>query len=152
MKCSLKVRNDQISKPMIKIIREIRSSPRFWWKLSAVWTVVVYAAIISNFFKNGAYNNGLDALLVIYVAILAIYAGDKEFERWHDRHSHRHPGEAFVIFWTLIVVGIAACQFIFDKPAGLTSEIVATYIAVLSVLAVTRRSKSLYAKRIRRQI
>ncbi len=132
---------------MLKIIKEIRSSPRFWWKLSALWTVVVYTAIVFNFIKDGIYDNGLDALLVIYVAILAIYAGDKEFERWHDRHSHRHPGEAFVIIWTLLVIAIAACQFVFDKATGLTSEIVATYIAVLSVLAVTRRSKSLYDKR-----
>ena len=136
---------------MIKIIKEIRNSPRFWWKLSSLWTGVVYVAIVSNFVKNGVYDKGLDALLVIYVAILAIYAGDKEFERWHDRHSHRHPGEAFVILWTLLVIGLAACQFIFDKPTGLTSEIVATYIAVLSVLAITRRSKSIYNKRRGRQ-
>ncbi len=108
---------------------------------------MVYAAVISNFIKDGVYDKGLGALLVIYVAILAIYTGDKEFERWHDRHSHRHPGEAFVILWTLLVIGLVACQFIFDKPTGLTSEIVATYIAVLSVLAITRRSRSLYAGR-----
>ncbi len=112
---------------------------------------MVYAAVISNFIKDGVYDKGLDALLVIYVAILAIYTGDKEFERWHDRHSHRHPGEAFVILWTLLVIGIAVCQFIFDKPEGLTSEIVATYIAVLSVLAITRRSRSLYDKRRRKE-
>lgn len=136
---------------MIKIIKKIRNSPRFWWKLSSLWTAVVYLAVTFNFIKNGRYDGGLDALLVIYVAILAIYTGDKEFERWHDRHSHRHPGEVFVIFWTLLIIGLAACQFIFDKPVGLTNEIVATYIAVLSVLAITRRSKAVYAKQQGRQ-
>lgn len=115
-----------------------------------LWTGVIYAAIILNFVRENAYEKSLDALLVVYIALLAIYAGDKEFERWHDHHTTRHPGEIFVFFWTVLVIAMAACQFIFDKPSALTSEVVATYIAVLSVLAVTRRSRSLYEKKKKR--
>ena len=115
-----------------------------------LWSLLVFAAIIFNFIKNGSYDGQMDALLVIYIALLAIYAGDKEFERWHDKHQSRHPGEIFVFAWTILMVGLVACQFIFEKKSGLTSDVVAAYIAVLSVLAVTRRSRALYAKR-RRQ-
>lgn len=132
---------------MSKIVQIIRSNPKLWWYLLNLWTLVVFAAIIFNFVRNGVYDKQMDALLVIYIALLAIYAGDKEFERWHDKHNSRHPGEVFVLVWTALMIGLAICQFIFDKPSGLTSDVVAAYIAVLSVLAVTRRSRSLYAKR-----
>lgn len=132
---------------MSKFTQTIRRSPKLWWYLLNLWSLVVFAAIIFNFAGNGVYDKQMDALLVIYIALLAIYAGDKEFERWHDNHQSRHPGEIFVFIWTVLMAGLAVCQFIFDKTSGLTSEIVATYIAVLSVLAVTRRSRALYAKR-----
>ncbi len=132
---------------MSKLIQIIRSNPKFWWYLVNLWSLVVFAAIIFNFARNGAFDQQMDTLLVIYIALLAIYAGDKEFERWHDNHQSRHPGEVFVLIWTVLMVGLAVCQFIFDKPSGLTSDVVAAYIAVLSVLAVTRRSRALYARR-----
>ncbi len=132
---------------MSKFAQAIRRSPKIWWYLLNLWSLVVYTAVIFNFIRNGAYDQQMDTLLVIYIALLAIYAGDKEFERWHDKHQSRHPGEVFVLIWTVLMIGLAVCQFIFDKPSGLTSDVVAAYIAVLSVLAVTRRSRTLYAKR-----
>lgn len=132
---------------MSRLASFIRKSPKLWWYLVNLWSLLVFASVIFNFYRNGAYDQQMDALLVIYIALLAIYAGDKEFERWHDKHQSRHPGEVFVFVWTVLIMGLAACQFIFDKPSGLTSDVVAAYIAVLSVLAVTRRSRALYAKR-----
>jgi len=138
-------------KIMFKFFNNTAKNSRFWWRLVSFWTVAVYAAVIFNFYRNGLYDKELDALLVIYIAMLAIYASDKEFERWHDHHSGRHPGEVFVFFWTILIMAIGACQFIFNKPGGLTSDVVAAYIAVLSVLAVTRRSRAIYYQRRRRQ-
>lgn len=115
------------------------------------WTLAVFGAIGFNFIQNGSFKGGLDALLAIYIALLAIYAGDKEFEQWHDHHSSRHPGEIYVVLWTLIIVALVIGDFIFKKDnAGLTSEIAATYIAVLSILAITRRSKAVYQRKRRR--
>jgi len=132
---------------MSKFTEALIRNPRFWWYLLNFWSLVVFAAIVFNFVRNGIYDRQMDTLLVIYIALLAIYAGDKEFERWHDKHQGRHPGEVFVLIWTALIAGLAVCQFIFDKPSGLTSDVVAAYIAVLSVLAVTRRSRALYARR-----
>ena len=83
---------------------------------------------------------------MIYVALLAIYAGDKEFERWHRAHQSAHPGEIFVGAWTVLVFGILILDFILDKPYRISGEVVSAYIAVLSILAITRRSKMLYKK------
>ncbi|MBU3901519.1 hypothetical protein KKF25_02650 [Patescibacteria group bacterium] len=132
---------------MSKLVQAIRRSPKIWWYLVNLWTLVVFAAIVLNFVRNGIYDQQMDTLLVIYISLLAIYAGDKEFERWHDNHQSRHPGEIFVFVWTVLMTGLAISQFIFDKTSGLTSDVVAAYIAVLSVLAVTRRSRALYNRR-----
>jgi len=131
---------------MSKFSRAVRKTPRLWWYLVNFWSLVIFAAIIFNFVQNGIFDEITDALLVIYIALLAIYAGDKEFERWHNKHAGRHPGEVFVFLWTILVIAIGSCQYFFNKPVGLTNDIVAAYIAVLSVLAVTRRSKAIYAK------
>lgn len=132
---------------MSKFAQVIRRSPRFWWFLLNVWNVVVFAAIVFNFQANGSFDVPMDAMLVVYIALLTIYAGDKEFERWRHKYQGRHPGEVFVFLWTILMIGLGICQYLFHREAGLTSDIVAAYIAVLSILAVTRRSRVLYARR-----
>ena len=118
-----------------------------WRILTNFWTLVVFMAVIYNFFNNDAFHDVISPLLVIYVALLAIYAGDKEFERWHDLHTGRHPGELFVILWTILIAGFIAFNFITGKNYKISGEVLSSYIAVLSVLAITRRSKLIYNKK-----
>ena len=96
--------------------------------------------------KDNAFGEFVFPIVVIYVALLAIYAGDKEFERWRSAHRSAHPGELFVGAWTLLVFGILVLDFTLDKPYKISGEVVSAYIAVLSILAITRRSKILYKK------
>lgn len=104
-----------------------------------------------DFLKDNAFQEFVFPLVVIYVALLAIYAGDKEFERWCSSHRSAHPGEIFVGLWTVLIFGILALDFILKKPYEISGEVVSAYIAVLSILAITRRSKTLYAKSRRRR-
>jgi hypothetical protein len=39
---------------------------------------------------------------VVYIGVLGLFASTKEFDRWYDLHESRHPGELFVIAWTLV--------------------------------------------------
>lgn len=117
---------------------------KFWRRLLVFWSVVAYAVIIYDFLKPEAVQYILGPVLALYTVVLAIYAGTKEFERWHDFHASRHPGEIFVILWTVIVFGVMLAGLVFDKPYRLSSQIISTYIAVVGILAITRKSKSLY--------
>lgn len=108
------------------------------------WVVIIYIAAVYDFINNNAARKFLGPLIAIYIAVLAIYAGDKEFERWHHFHAGRHPGEIFVIIWTFLIFGILLADFILAKSYELPSELISAYIAVLGILAITRKSKSLY--------
>ncbi len=63
---------------------------KYWLYLTYFWSFVAFAAIIYDF----VYNNGLGAflapILVVYISVLTIYVGVKEFERWHEFHKGRH--------------------------------------------------------------
>ncbi|MBI4993582.1 hypothetical protein HZC33_01300 [Candidatus Wolfebacteria bacterium] len=126
------------------MINELKNNGKFWKYLTNFWAIIIYAAIIYDFIKDNAFVEFLGPITAIYIAALAIYAGDKEFERWHHSHNKRHPGEMFVAAWTILVVGILILDFIFNKPYKMPSEVISAYIAVLGVLAITKKSKSLY--------
>lgn len=126
------------------MFNNLRSNPKFFRYLTNFWALTVYLAIIYDFITNNRLESIRDIFLVIYVAVLFIYASDKEFERWHETYNGRHPGEIFVIGWTILIFAIIVLDFIFAKSYKLPSEVISTYIAVLSILAITKKSKSFY--------
>src|ERR1035437_10830037 len=93
---------------------KILSSTTFWRNLTNVWTVIFFAAILYDFHTN----NSLDArdillpIAVIYDAVLAVYSAEKEFRRWHDSHTMIHPGELYIILWTILVFGILGISIV----------------------------------------
>jgi hypothetical protein len=126
------------------MFHNLRNNPRFWRYLTNLWAFAVFIAALFDFWKDNAYDAALGPLIAVYIGALAIYAGDKEFGRWHDSHNERHPGELYVIVWTVLIFGILITDLIFDKPYKMPGEIISAYIAVLSILAITKKSKSLY--------
>jgi hypothetical protein len=118
-------------------------SDTFWRYMTNTWCVICYVAIIYDFLHNHALGDLLSSILVIYVALLTIFVGAKEFERWYEMHDGRHPGELFVIGWTALLVGMVITKLVLHKNYGIPGEVTATYIAVLSIMAITQKSKSL---------
>ncbi len=120
----------------------------FWRYLTSVWTVVFFAAIIYDFFTA----NSLEAselllpIAVIYDAVLAVYSAEKEFKRWHDCHKTIHPGELYVILWTVLIFGLLGLSIIGHYPYHVPPEVSASYVVVIGILAITKESKYLYAK------
>jgi hypothetical protein len=86
-------------------------------------------------------------LSAIYVAVLAIYVSDKEFERWQNLHSSKHPGEWFVLGWSLLIISLLIAEFVTNNGYRVPDLVVYVYITVLGVLAITRKSKVLYEKK-----
>ncbi len=129
------------------MFNNLRHNHKFWRYLTNFWAIVVFIGVIYDFFKNNATEGILGPLIAIYIAILAIYASDKEFERWYDNHEGKHPGEIFVAAWTILMLGIIIFDVSFAKPYKIPGEVVSAYIAVLGILAVTKKSEALHKQR-----
>jgi len=103
--------------------------------------------IIANFFLDNHFEFLVAPFSVIYVGILGLYVGTKEFDRWYDMHESRHPGELFVIVWTIVVFGLLILSLVLGDGYKVSSEAIAVYIMVLSVFALTQKSKKLHQKK-----
>lgn len=131
----------------MKQLFRVKKSPNFWRYLVYFWTVIFYAAVIYDFIVGNGLSALLGPLAAIYIAILAIYAGDKEFERWNDLHCSQHPGEMFVAGWSLLIIILLLAEFVFQKAYHIPDVLIYTYITVLGVLAITRKSRVLYEQK-----
>lgn len=120
---------------------------KFWRYLINVWTLLFFFVIIYDFIGDNCLSSLLNIVSAIYIGVLAIYVSNKEFERWYDKHQSQHPGEVFVIFWSVLVFSIIVLDFVFGKSYQLPAAVISSYIAVLTILAVTKKSKEIYLRR-----
>lgn len=122
----------------------LKNDFKFWRHLINTWSFVFFVFIILDFIDNNYYRDFLDVLSVIYISILTIYSSNKEFERWYDKHEGQHPGEVFVIIWSVLIFTLFSLSFILDDGYKMPTSVVSSYIAVLTILAVTKKSKEMY--------
>ncbi|MFA5155609.1 MAG: hypothetical protein WC453_04215 [Patescibacteria group bacterium] len=119
----------------------------FWHRLINLWSVLFFFLIIYNFFNPASGGEILDLVSVIYIGALAIYVSNKEFERWYHKHDRQHPGEIFVIIWSILVVLLIVADLLSRGHYRMPGSVVSAYIAVLTILAITRKSKQAYQLR-----
>lgn len=119
---------------------------RIWRIISTAWTLVFMFFLIVNFFALDKYEGLTAPLSAVYAGILTLYVGTKEFDRWYDFHDGTHPGELFVLGWTLLMLFLGAATFFSDKQYHIAPEVAANYILVLSIFALTQKSKQLHHK------
>jgi len=120
---------------------------KLWRWLTNFWTVIFLVFLIVDFFMDNHFEFLIAPFSVIYVGILGLYVGTKEFDRWYDMHESRHPGELFVIVWTIVVFGLLVLSLVFGDGYKVSSEAIAVYIMVLSVFALTQKSKKLHQRK-----
>lgn len=120
---------------------------KLWRWLTNFWTLVFMILLVMNFFTMEKYDFLIAPFSVIYVAILGLYVGTKEFDRWYDLHESRHPGELFVIAWTVVIFALLILSVVLENGYKVSSEAVAVYIMVLSVFALTQKSKKLHQRK-----
>ena len=125
---------------------------RVWRFLCTAWTIVFMAFILVDFFSFHRYENLTTPFAAIYGGVLTLYAGTKEFDRWYDIHDGRHPGELFVGGWTALIFIMFGFMIVKGETYVIPPEVVASYILVLSVFALTQKSKQLHRRRIRRKL
>lgn len=119
----------------------------FWRRLINFWSILFFVVVIYDFFTNNSCAGILNLLSTIYISILAIYVSNKEFERWYNRHRGQHPGEIFVIIWSILIFFLIIGSFFYPGEYELPASVISSYIAVLTILAITRKSKALYQYR-----
>jgi len=126
---------------------------RFWRLVVNFWTGIFFMAIVYDFFMDNifAHSDVMIAVAAIYCASLALYSAEKEFRRWHHMHSSMHPGEVYVIIWTIFIIFLITSQAVFHPDYRMPPEVSASYIAVISILALTRESKNMYKRKRARQ-
>ena len=120
---------------------------KIWRVLSNVWTVLFLGFVVTNFFSQGKYVFLVPPFSALYIGVLTIYVGTKEFDRWYENHDERHPGEIFVALWSVIVLFLFGSNLVLGDHYHLDAEVVANYIAVLSIFAVTQKSKKAYERK-----
>ena len=124
---------------------------KIWRWVTNIWTFAFIVFLIVDFAARDRYDFLIAPLSVIYVGVLSLYAGTKEFDRWYDLHDGRHPGEWFVIGWTVVIFGLIIASLFLGKSYSVSPEAVAVYIMVLSIFALTQKSKRLHErKRVRK--
>jgi len=122
----------------------IKNDFNFWRYLINFWSFFFFITIILDFYTSNGLENILNIIATVYISVLTIYVSDKEFERWYDKHTSKHPGEIFVVIWSALVTSLLVLGFIFDKSYQIPGSVISSYIAVLTVLVVTLKSKQLY--------
>ena len=122
---------------------------KFWRIMTNFWTGIFFVAIVYDYLMHNALAEShiILSLGVIYCASLAIYSAEKEFRRWHKMHDAIHPGEVYVILWTALVAALIAVQLFLHLEYHMPPEVSASYIAAITILAITRESKNLYKKK-----
>ena len=130
---------------MIK--KALNNSFHFWRQIINFWTIVFMIFIVYDFIFNNQLLEIMGPLSAIYIGVLAIYVGNKEFERWYDIHRSKHPGELYVIVWTFLIFAVIALDVILQKEYTLPSGVVSAYLAVLTILVITNKSKALYQRK-----
>jgi len=120
---------------------------KIWRILTNFWTFIFIAFLVMDFFSGNVFDYIIAPASVIYIGILGLYVGTKEFDRWYDLHESLHPGEIFVIAWTVVIFGLIILSALMNGGHKLSSEAVADYIMVLSVFALTQKSKKMHQRK-----
>lgn len=130
---------------------DIFTGERIWRWLANFWTIVFLVFVAINFFLEEQFGFLITPFSVLYIGVLSLYVSTKEFDRWYEMHKSRHPGEAFVIVWTIVVFAMFVFSILGNRDYKIDNEIVAVYIAVLSIFAITQKSKRFHKEKLLKQ-
>jgi len=119
----------------------------FWKLLSDFWGIVAAIVFLLTFFDYYDLSHILTDITIIYLSILSIFTGLKEYNRWKNKKFlSRYHGEIFIISWTLLMLIFILMAGADKTKYNLSGEFTATYLSVLGIFAISRKSKSLKLK------
>ena len=107
------------------------------------WTLFTILLFGIDFFSGNKIDTSASAIGIIYMAILGIYASEKEYSRWKTRFNSHFFGESFIVIWTIAMVIFVVCAFISPGSYKIPTEFSIVYTSVIGVFAITQHSKTL---------
>ena len=132
-------------------MNKIFSDEKIWRVLVNSWTIIFFIFIFINLFSKNSFGFFITPFSILYTGVLAIYVGTKEFDRWYELHNGRHPGELYVVGWTVIMFLILVLPLFWGSDYNMPLDtLAAVYITVLTLFALTQKSKSLHKERQKR--
>ncbi|MFA5076701.1 MAG: hypothetical protein WC480_04800 [Patescibacteria group bacterium] len=114
------------------------------------WSIAALIFLTYDFFSPQDFRNFTTSITIVYVGILGLYAGSKEFRRWQGSHSSSHAGEIYVAIWTIIIIILAVMGIVDKDRYEITHDLAAAYIAVITIFIITAESKYLHQKKPKR--
>lgn len=119
----------------------------FWKALANFWASITAIAFMLNFFNVLNISHILTDLMIIYLSILTIFTGLKEYSRWKEKKFFSQSnGEIFIIAWTILIVAFILLSAYDKSQYKLSTEFTATYLSVMGIYAISRKSKNLKSK------
>jgi hypothetical protein len=125
----------------IPINRTILKLVLNFWTLTTIWVFSM------DFFSGNKYNSSATTIGIIYLAILGIYVGEKEYTRWKTKFVSKFIGESFIVVWTIVMAIFVTFSLLFSELYRIPTEFSIVYTGVLGVFAATKHSKNLHSGR-----
>lgn len=119
---------------------------KIWRFLTDFWTILIFILLIVNLVYPGRFTNLISPLSIIYVAILGLFVSTKEFKRWSNSDFQQRLGEVYIVLWTILLFTLIILGIFDSEHYEIAPEIVATYLSLMSIFALSRKSKSSYLK------
>jgi len=130
----------------VKNHKKTKAELVFWKGLTNFWGIITSLIFLLTFFKIWDMSYLLTDITIIYLSILSIFTGVKEYSRWKNKDFFsRYNGEIFIVTWTILMLIFIVISAI-DKRYQLYSQFTATYLSILGVFAISLKSKSLKNK------
>ena len=118
-----------------------------WKFLTNFWGIVTAFVFLVTFFKYWDLSHLLTDITIIYLSILSIFVGVKEYSRWSNKNFlSKYNGEIFVLSWTILMALFIVLSATNKVEFKMYSQFTATYLSVLGIFAITLKSKNLKRK------
>lgn len=112
-----------------------------------LWTFLTIAIFSIDFFSGNKFDSSASVIGIIYLAILGIYVGEKEYARWKSSIASRFLGEVFVIAWTAVMIVFVIAAPLSQGLYRVPTEFAVVYTSVIGVFAITQHSKVVYKRK-----
>ena len=112
-----------------------------------IWTILTIIIFSIDFFSGNKYDSSASVIGVIYLAILGIYASEKEYTRWKQSLVSNFLGELFVIVWTMVMIVFVVAAPLSQGLFKIPTEFAIVYTGVISVFAITQHSKVVHKRK-----
>ena len=128
--------------------QRLRTHRRILKLILNFWTYLTMVIFCVDFFSGNRFDASASAVGVIYIALLGIYVGDKEYIRWRKNKpfSSLFLGETFVVVWTVVMAVFVVVAPISQGRFFVPSEFAVIYASIIGAFAISSHSKALHGK------